>query len=79
MLRKIVTWVQQLTDEAANALRLPADHSRVSMLASLRLMHEGLLEGLIAGERVDPAALSSITRTISELSTPPKKDSASTI
>src|SRR5262249_52791512 len=66
--------LQELTSEAASVLRLPVEHSRVSTLASLRLLHEQMLETMCAGERVDPSRLMAISKTIAELSMPSKDE-----
>jgi hypothetical protein len=63
--------LEALKTEAAERLKLPADHDRVVLLAALKLNHETLLARLVGGEaRGISAEILSITEAIDKMLPP---------
>lgn len=67
--------LQELQREASALLGLPTDADRVVLLSTLKFQHQTMLEGLIAGRKIDAAELLSVTEAIDKFipAAPPPK------
>ena len=58
--------LEELKAEAAALLNLPVDADNVILLAALKLQHQAMVEGLVAGRSVDAAEMINVTEAISK-------------
>jgi hypothetical protein len=59
--------LEELKQQLAETLKLPATSDKVEEVAILKLLRESELERLVAGKHIDTRAFIDLTRTLSEL------------